>query len=415
MATERHALSENNLKGYTEGCEQVAYALNDAVKAVLGTGKKPTIVIPSRGAVPITVLALNYLKELDADHVLLDPERSRYYPENVFASLSNGRIHQNGSISSEVDVVLYPFTADVTSEGAQEYLAQKLRYSATKALLDLIAGDRKSLDLNWYFCLMEKMNPRAYKDINLNPIAVAQSLKELQSRQDRQVIIIDTVISGRAASHIVSAFRELGHPALPILAVDSTDGEPNSLKPALKREVSDKMAWWEYMKDDCPKENAFVKFPLITEDKGAALLGLVAVNFRDFNTLGRFHEIDARFPHNFVPQSCVWALPPSRTALREPYMSAFHEFLRKCFPASFELPMTEPEWKQTKSLIESLMRSKGDVCIKLAEALAMVGKEAYAHESSSHIISIDMPPVQYRKWVKEFAEDLEEKRIFTVR
>jgi hypothetical protein len=409
---ETNGFSRANIEAYKAGCEQVAVTLDDAINGVLKEGKKPTILIPSRGAVPIYLIAAAMLGAVDNQHILLDKERTRYYPDRIFEYLSDGRIQENGPVEPEVEVILYPFTADVSSEGKEEHLARQFRYSATRAYLDLISGDRSSLDLNWYFFLMSKMESRAYKDHELTPAGIIESLTSLKPSDNRQTILLDTVISGRASSQILESFNDLSHPALPILVVDELEGS-NRVQPKFRRTIEENMAWYQYMAKS--EEDALIKFPLITEDKGAALLGVSAINFGNFNETGYFHSADSRFSRDFLPQSCVWALPPSdevsssRASLRDVYIGAFHKFLDRCVPVEGQ-DLTEEEWDKALRDIRCLTGSHGgSIDFKVIRAMAKVDKETTAHESSSHIVTIQLTPRQSLMWAREFASRFDHK------
>jgi hypothetical protein len=409
MSSEINAFTEDNITAYVQGCENMAFVLDSAIKGVQEQGKKPTILIPSRGAVPIYIIAASFLGEIDPNHILMDPHKTRHYPDKIFEYLSDGRIKQNGTVESDIDVVLYPFTADVTSEGDQEVLARQFRYSATKAYLDLISGDRKSNDLNWYFHLMSKMESSAYHDHELTPAGIVESLKGIKPDQDRQTIIIDTVISGRASSHILAAFNEQGQPAVPILAVDRSIGGDSRFRKNLKEFIKSNMAWYDYL-PNLPRDDAFVDFPLITEDKGASVLGVSAVNFENFNNSGFFHKLDTNIPNDFLPQSCIWALPPTgelnppRKSLRDLYIGTFHGFLDRCLPQGGQYD--EEKWQRTADQIKSLTGgSYGAVDYKLIRQMMRADRGTVAKESGSHIITVTLPENQAHTWAKEFVSN----------
>lgn len=50
---QRDNLILEKLRGYAEGCERIGLNLACVVECVIKQGKLPTILIPSRGAVPI--------------------------------------------------------------------------------------------------------------------------------------------------------------------------------------------------------------------------------------------------------------------------------------------------------------------------------------------------------------------------
>lgn len=261
----------------------------------------------------------------------LAPDNTRFYPPQIFGYLFGECISQEvpPPAKSLVDVILYPFTADVSGQpddDSARKLAAQLRRSASRALLDLISGERGSLDFNWYIFLMGKTNLHY----------VPQSLEEIPTDQNRQIILVDTAVSGRAAYDITLALNELGHLPNCILAANNLGGR--KLQPNLITAIS------------CQSECYLCEFPLVTEDAGAALLGVAAVNFSDFNQPGIFHKIDSRFPPGFLPQSCIWALPPP--PLHQIYQEAFHGFLKYCYN-----PLGVSNWPEVKQRITQLIKS----------------------------------------------------------
>lgn len=369
-------------------------ALDTAVRNIIAAGKKPTILIPSRGAVPIFLIAESILESLDPDNVLVDPQKTSYYPSNIFEYLSNGRIGTAHPGESEVDVILYPFTADVSTEiGRETKLAETLRTSCVRAFLDITLPERStSLDLKWYFFLMSKM--RQYP--GLVPETIVGSLKSIPRGKDREFVLIDTVISGRAASNITGAFESLGQPVTAILAVD-TSGDRRfrkSLKAAITRNVR-----WTYM----GKESSFVEFPLISEDKGAALLGVAALNFSCFNEPGFFNRVDGQFSPDFLPQSCVWILPPPPHG--EVYKRAFHAFLERCLNNG----NGQPDWAKSSHAIKSLIVQRGSLTENEIRAMITCKKWTTARETSSHIVSIHLTRQEAEDWVRQFAATLNKR------
>jgi hypothetical protein len=141
----------------------------------------------------------------------------------------------------------------------------------------------------------------------------------------------------------------------------------------------------------------------ITEDKGAGLLGVAAINFGNFNREGFFPRTVPSFPIDFLPQSCVWTLPPATRGFRDDYVGTFHRFLDRCT----DVNVSATEWDHTLEDIKRLMQSHGNVEIRDILAIADVGKDAVGKESSSHIITIDLPDDAAQVWVKEFASNIQ--------
>ncbi len=91
--TER-LLSRDNLEAYVEGAEEIAMHIDDKVKRILDRGKRPTILIPSRGSVPLFLLARGTLAHELNPNIWVNSQAVRYYPQCIFTYLSDGAISQ---------------------------------------------------------------------------------------------------------------------------------------------------------------------------------------------------------------------------------------------------------------------------------------------------------------------------------
>lgn len=388
--------SQKSIEKYVEGCSEVALTLGTVTNEILKAGKKPIILIPSRGAVPIFLLAHEILKSLDNDHPLVSQGINvGYFPRKIFEVLSNRRITPSAQVETGIDVILYPFTADVSTEtNSEEWLARKLRESCAKAFYDLVFKTSQYPEhLGWYYFLTSRMLKNGHDDDKINPIAIVEELKNYPgvNLNDSQIVLIDTVVSGRASQDIILAFAALGHKVTPILAVDSRSG--GHFQQPRKAEIERAMSW-DYMRG----YSSFIDFPLITEDKGAALLGVSAINFANFNKPSFFRSIDSRFRSDYLPQSCVWALPPDQQ--RGLYMESFHNFLDLC------LKSQEGDLMDLSGFRDRLwpfISTHGEVSEKEVKQMAKVENGVSAKETASHIISVTLSDKQATDWVRDFA------------
>lgn len=404
--TSQELLSRENIEAYMEGCEDLALRLNSTISKVIETGKRPIILIPSRGAVPIFLQARRILNDLDQTGSYLLDQNANYYPNGVFEYLE-GDDPREFNPDAKVDIVLFPFTADVSIEESgkkanhkngddTEWLAKRLRESCARSVLALQEGDSGSKDLQWYEFIMSKLADNPDETTALRPKQILDSLRQLPEYDDAQIILIDTVISGRAAHDITTAFQSNGHPVVPILAVDSTKG--GKFQPRRKAEIESTVAW-----DLIDEQGPFIYFPLITEDKGAALLGLSAINFANFNERGAFSRISGKFPEAFLPQSCVWTLPP--LFMREQYVQTFRNFLEIAWRIHHEKGVTEEELSALQAKVKGFISTHSNPSKRELGALVAKGAELTeeAKETNSHIISVKLTLPATEDWIKEFA------------
>ncbi len=401
---ENKEINRSNLEAYVRGCGDIALCLHTTIKNVIETGKRPVILIPSRGAVPIFILARKILNELDEEKSYLSETNVRYYPHSIFNYLEGQAIQPPPpEDKTAIDVILYPFTADVSAEHSKrdEKLAKRLRESCTRSILEIVMGtDFKSYDLAWYQFLMQKLNSTPQDEAHLKPSAISESIKSYPKSENSQIIIIDTVISGRAAHDIISAFSVLNHQVVPILAVDSAKG--GKFQSRRKADIEANIPW-ELIAEDGP----FFHLPLLTEDKGAALLGLVAVNFANFNEEGVFQNYDQRFPSHFLPQSCLWTLPP--ISQRATYLANFRQFLDLAWQAHHN-NIDETKLNQFKESSKALTATHYKPSFQEISSMVKIPKGTDIKETASHIISLKLPQEEAANWIKEFASQLKRSK-----
>ncbi len=399
-----HVFSQREIGAYREGCEEIGLKLSEVVDKLIADGKKPTILIPSRGAIPIFLNAIDALRKGHDDGPLGDPARTHFYPDKIFQYLSSQITEEACVRNSEkpcVDVVLFPFTADVsldpdvasaTSDTTKlnaeaEKLAKALRTSCARSIASLLYGDRSSADLKWNFFLSSKISPEAFKTFGSSAAEVEESLAQIEVGSDREIVLIDTVLSGRAVSNISEAFQALGHPITPVFAVDSKDGRlqaryaekiRRSINPTYITNIDDQLA----------------RFPLITEDKGASVLGLSALNIGNFNSDKCFR--DAGFPDGFLPQSCLWLVPPQDNVSID-YNDVFHEFMNLCNQGRYTGPYA--------GLIDTQLRfflgKDGSKQPEFTESVIRAKVKSMS-KTSSGIITVKIDPKTAREWVEEF-------------
>nr|MBI5455714.1 hypothetical protein [Candidatus Levybacteria bacterium] len=409
---ESQFFTEAEIEAYRDGCEEVALKLSDAVGNILKAGKKPTILIPSRGAVPIFLNALDYLRKEHDPIPLADSNKSYFYPDKIFQYLAP-EVTKPGNPTDEpqehVDVVLFPFTADVSvididknvsqvldqkqlNENAEK-LAEQLRRSCAASIVNLLYGDHSSLDLKWHYFLLGKLNPSVFSTFGSSAQEIIDNLESVEPDPDREIILIDTVLSGRAVSNISQAFHDLGHPVTPILAVDSKDGRLKSRYASIiRRNVN-----MDYIRD---VDEQFTKFPLITEDRGPALLGVSALNIVNFNNPERFKAKkgeEREFPEGFLPQSCLWLVPSEDgNSHGLNYIDVFHGFMRQCMNG-YNSEDSEPVQRE----LRHLLGKTGSKLVEFSDDV-LPGLRTSPIRTSSGIVSAYIDQKEAQKWVDEF-------------
>jgi len=396
---ETRELSLDNLEAYIGGCEEIAVRLHDTIQKVLEQGKRPVILIPSRGAVPIYLLVRRFLNEVEGEDCCLSDRNIHNFPEGIFSYLEGKKPKKNEEGPGKVDVVLFPFTADVSIEPkGDERLAQLLRNSCARSVLEIVAGaDFKSYDFAWYEFLMNKLSLNERETL-LKPKSITTSLENYPKSEDPQIILIDTVISGRAANDITEAFVSVGHPVIPLLAVDSTKGGKFSRGRKAEIERTIPLEYWH-------EKGHFVDFPLLTEDKGAALLGVVALNIRNFNEESFFHQVNKRFRTSFTPQSCIWTLPPRD---RERFLLNFRRFLEttwQCRSSATKGQIDIGDITTLRAESFELTSTHPAPSIDELRQMIQVPSDTEAKETKSHIVSIKLPEETAHAWINEFVNE----------
>lgn len=392
--------SRKQIEEYVDGCHHVGLNLLEVVEKVKEDGLKPTILIPSRGAVPIFFQALDYIRKENPGHYLLDPQKTRYYPRGLLSYVSNGIVRENGQVTrgepSEVDVLTYAFTADVSSNMTDsESQAKSFRESCSRAVVDLLFGDKNSVDLKWNFFLTQKLKREVFGGMQMSPEDIVSSLSSIEKDNKRQIILIDTVISGRAASNITPSFANLNHPVVPILAVDNSTGG------RFRKEYRDLIrtscnATLPYMGSENFNMQIF-DFPLISEDQGASLLGLSALNIANFNDAKAFRFTgQTGITQDTILQSCVWFLPPKE------YMELFHTFLKVCSRGLDDAGVKQ-EWNQASARIKQILKKNPQPTqTEIRKILNSKHPPVRIDESSSHIISVLLDERVEKQWAQEF-------------
>lgn len=245
------------------------------------TNNPAVIVIPSRGVVSPIVHALGrmlYLASYGKDKATKGKYSSALSKISVppvleellrFAEFKKKlNIEQLRENKKAVQLILLPFTADVNVEilkdlhgdleiPSNEEIKKHIRRGGVRVLKALFKEPNEREPYFHTFINILELEGR--KD-------VADYYRKLRLDENARVYIVDTVISGTAASHIYDALREEGLSAVPILLVDKNGSK-------LKGEKRKKLRSWVYAEG-----GRMIMVPTLpAEDRGVGFLGVAAL------------------------------------------------------------------------------------------------------------------------------------------
>lgn len=250
--------SPENFSAYARMCEELAIRIAEKIeeKEERKDEGKCAILLPSRGALPIfngVMLAMRYLGK--GGKINLPPLACFDYVRNV---LGEERI--GSQIDHNVETLIFPFTADgdfrSVNEDEEGKIVAGMRRFGAKVVAELLKppNERDGLEYLIFSAFLE----------------VVEGREEIAFKQKSQIdtlLMIDTVISGRASFTILEGLRENGirigewGGVIPFLVVDANGERLDSR--------------FRFYVDRCPN---CLKVPrIMTEDRGAALEGVVAV------------------------------------------------------------------------------------------------------------------------------------------
>ncbi len=270
--------SKENISYYAEACRDTAWKM---IEMIMDRGREPiTVLIPSRGAVPFIIGAIKAIKE--------DPEINKFVKEAFgtenFVELPNLSCFDVVRDTKEafgkplVRMLLLPFTADVSFYGEEaknkKDLVGDMRRFMTRVASEILfkaPHERVGKEFQLYLNFLNEVEGRR---------GLAQFYGDFQPvAKGEPVLYIDTVISGRASDTIIGEFERLGvnvgfrvdSQLVPLLVVDNYG---LSLGSRFRRYV-----------DQFSATKSVLKVPkILSEDKGAAFLGITAVIYENLIT-----------------------------------------------------------------------------------------------------------------------------------
>lgn len=248
--------SKENFEGYVSVCKRVGERIAEFV--LDNDQSKIAIVLPSRGAIPVFIgaeIALtenSELKDFGIGKLIEIPELScfdRLRPDDKDA--------ETGDFL--VKTLVLPFTADVKMKGLvrpeeEAKVVDNMRQFMSRITIEFFRDpyQRESKEFSLYLRFLEIVEGRKQ---------LVKFLREFPKVE--KMLMLDTVVSGRASSTILGEFArlgmEIGKEVVPVLVVDNNG---SNLKNEHRRFID---------------EFGSFKIPRIfSEDRGAALEGIVA-------------------------------------------------------------------------------------------------------------------------------------------
>lgn len=382
--------SIDNINEYATACYEVGWKIYAALESA--DKKKTTgILIPSRGAIPIFAGAMMTLQDLNQDHQIDLPKLG------CFDYLRKRKQEKIGSDNKCYPVLLFPFTADVDVHSdfdptmANEKVSEGMRRFGVKAFLDFLKAP-------------DKRNSREYR-LFLSFLEIVEKRRNLLDfyRQFPKVdnwIYIDTVISGRASWTMLDEMNKNG---LSIGEIKSGQ----TIEPILIIDRKGDKYKQNIFKTDLDKwcRQPIVIPKILSEDKGAALEGVVAVNYPQLIT----GFLKKGFGN--VLAGCWHSIPNEEASS---YSRAYESFLAILDQALFlKNEKKKIELMKLESLIPDFLKILAPLLDK-KESKKQRGNEINPHyriartlETSAHVIQVYFEPKTVENMVREIMKKVQ--------
>ncbi|MEM4230291.1 MAG: hypothetical protein QXF25_00210 [Candidatus Pacearchaeota archaeon] len=285
MNTLERIFSEENMLAYSNACLELALDMPELRE----TKGFDTLVIPSRGAVPLflgMVYALEKLRDCSEVHkefyenLGVQPMLTPLLPECSKIA--------NSVVGKDFRVLIIPFTADLNIEkfdsetSNDEYTRKTREYWANVSAAFFKSQNNRNQDP--YF--------RSFVDVILRDIECRDYLAKIYEvfPQIKSFAILDTVVSGRASNDILKAFDSIAekesNPNLMPKAFLVVDGNGTRLKPTYSAYLSKKVRDEQACRYSVPR--------IVSEDEGVSLLGVSAVIYPSVMRASKKLELNGR-------------------------------------------------------------------------------------------------------------------------
>ncbi|MBI3623038.1 hypothetical protein HY212_03080 [Candidatus Pacearchaeota archaeon] len=309
--------SAGHVRNYAETCLNLAMSIPQQ----FASRNLDTLVIPSRGAVPIFIGATYALNKLGE---AFGGEHKDFYDNLAVQSMIEPLMPHSSSISTDVSkakyrVLLVPFTADLNvtrfypSVDEDEYVRKTRNFWAR--FTGSFFSEPKDRAKNPYF--------KTFTDVVLRSIEGRDEIAQMYERFPKVegFGLIDTVISGRASSQILQSsdqmFTEMGFkesPYYPFLIVDENS---RKLRDPFRQFLKRKQVRGEL--EIHPAARIF------SEDKGASFLGVAAVVYPSIMKESERHLL-LNGSQEFFVGAGSWRLGSDLGRLGKFYKDSFDKF-----------------------------------------------------------------------------------------
>ncbi len=315
MASIDDIFSEANFAGYARGCIDLASEMPET--------NFDTLVIPSRGALPIFLGMYHALSKF-----YWSDEHKGLYDQLCVPSLIKTLLPEGSKLHgcldrSEKRVLLLPFTADLKlnkSEQEEIDYTRKTREFWSRVTLAFMR-DPVNRDKDPYF--------RAFTEVILRDIERRGELAESYEKFPRakSLALIDTVISGRASNDILRSFDQI---ALAGECINGASGDkllPHSFLMIDENgaKLKPKFATYLNRKKALGSAKLYYLPRILSEDEGASLEGVAALVYP---TVMEASTRLLRDGKEFFIGAGSWYVAP-----QTPYKDNFHKFMDLLYSA----------------------------------------------------------------------------------
>jgi hypothetical protein len=375
--------SPENIRAYGRMCTDVAWELTEAIDDKRG---EVTILLPSRGALPIFMGAMLALERNRSLHGLKIAQKINLPPLSCFDYVREV-IESNPRKGECIDVLIFPFTADVNlkdkveSEKEARQIVDEMRRFGARAVADFLnpPEERTSFELQLFLAFLEIVEKRK---------GIASFYQGLNPAKN--LVMVDTVISGRASFTILDELEKIGMDI----------GEEGNLRPILVIDRNGEQIKSQFGRFIYNNPRQRVDVPrILSEDRGAALEGVVAVVYPGLIIAARKSGL---FGDSYSLLGSWHNVPPGA---KGGYLDVFNSFLKAIDAVVAGRDFEKERADFCVALKRSGVLRVGDAMIDETE-LNIPGIDSIM-ETSAHVIQADFSREKTKDIIREISQRLE--------